>query len=264
MAQSAYCKKCGREMLPGGTCPICGGKLTGPHTLWRVSRRPVLSWIAWNTPLRLALPALLLVGLIMAGAEAAAGPGGLGRFLDGPMPALLGWMLLGLMGALGLILLLQGKETLEITADKSGVTMRVLLPRPTALQLLAHFRSPGLMKDQGLRMEYGLLADERRVAWKDIRRVQLWPEKAMFLLYGPKWWLRMAVPCDREGWREMSALTTEKLGKKKGAVVPPSLRPAPAPGAKGGGRRPPQQTAMDEDLLADIARMNAESEENGL
>lgn len=257
MAQSAYCKKCGREVLPGGSCPICGGKLSGLHTLWRVSRRPVFSWIAWNTPLRLALPVLLVVFLALAGAEMAAGPGGLGRFIEGPMPAMLGWILLGLLAALLVILALQGKETLEITADKSGVTMRTLLPKPTALRLLAHFRSPKLMNDGNLRMEYGLLVDERRVAWKDIRRVQLWPEKAMFLLYGPKWWLRMAVPCDEAGWREMSALTTEKLGRKKGAKVPASLRPTPT--GKNEKKRESVQIRMDGDFLADIARMNADS-----
>ncbi len=225
MAQSAYCRKCGREVAPGAVCPICGGKLGGPHTLWRVSRRPLLSWLAWNTPLRLILPVLAVIGLILFGAELFSGPGGFMRFLRGQKPALLGWMLLGVLAAPFVILLLQCRETLEITADKSGVTMRVLIPNPTALCVLAHFRSPRRVRDESLRMEYGLLADERRVAWKDIRRVQLWPEKGMFLLYGPRWWLRMAVPCDETGWQEMSALVTEKLGRKKGAVVPPSLRP---------------------------------------
>ena len=260
MAITAFCRKCGREMRPGATCPSCGGKLSAPHTLWRVSRRPVLSWTAWNSPLRLALPALLLVGLVLLGAELTSGSGGLQRFFDGAMPTLLGWMLAGLLLAVGLMLLLQGKETLEIAADKSGVMLRVLLPRPTALQLLAHFRSPRLLRDESFRMEYGLLADERRVAWKDVRRVQLWPEKGMFLLYGPRWWLRLAVPCDEEGWREMSALVTEKLGHKKGARVPASMRPAPK--AKAAPRRAkapaPAPDGFQEDFMADIARMNAE------
>ena len=260
MAITAFCRKCGKEMRPGATCPSCGGKLSTPHTLWRVSRRPVLSWTAWNSPLRLALPALLLVGLVLLGAELAAGPGGLQRFFEGSIPALLGWMLVGLLLAVGLMLLLQGKETLEIAADKSGVNLRVLLPKPTAIKLLAHFRSPRLLRDESCRMEYGLLVDERRVAWKDVRRVQLWPEKGMFLLYGPRWWLRLAVPCDEEGWREMSALVTEKLGHKKGARVPASLKAAPK--AKSTGRRSrspaPAQTDYQEDFLSDIARMNAE------
>ena len=247
MAMSAYCKKCGRERQPGSVCPVCGGKLGAPRTLWRVSRRPVLSWIAWNTPLRLVLPVLLVVALIMLAAGMSAGPGALQRFLEGGTPVMLLWMLLGVLLVLFAILLLQGRETLEIAADKSGVTMRVLLPEPTPLRLLAHFRSPRLARDESLRMEYGLLADERRVAWKDISRVQLWPEKGMFLLYGPKWWLRMAVPCDETGWQTMSALVTEKVSRKKGAAVPASLR---APSGKKGGGRAPVQTRMD-DFFAD-------------
>lgn len=260
MAVTAFCRKCGKEIRPGATCPTCGSKLSAPHTLWRISRRPVLSWTCWNAPLRLALPALFLVGLALLGAELTAGPGGLQRFLDGSMPALLGWMLAGLLFAVGLTLFLQGKETLEIAADKTGVTMRVLLPKPSALQLLAHFRSPRLLRDESQRMEYGLQADERRVAWKDVRRVQLWPEKGMFLLYGPRWWLRMAVPCDEEGWREMSALVTEKLGHKKGASVPASMRAVPKAKPSGKRSKPPAPVhdGYQEDFMADIARMNAE------
>ena len=267
MAISATCKKCGKEMDPGATCPICGGKLSLPHTLWRISRRPVLNWISWNSFLRLALPVLGLVALILLIAEMAGGTGGLRRFLEGPVPGVLLWLLAGLLAAVGLLLLLQGRETLELAADKSGVTLRVLLPRPTPLRLLAHGRSPRLMQEPSLRMEYGLLVDERRVDWKELTRVQLWPEKGMFLLYGPRWWLRMAVPCDAEGWREMSAQVTDKLARKKGVVVPPSLRPPEKPkaaAASSRGRRTrtpdPVQTAIDDALMADITAMNAELE----
>ena len=265
MAITAFCRKCGKEMRPGAVCPVCGGKLSASHTLWRISRWPALSWTCWNSPLRLALPALLLVGLVLLGAELTAGPGGLQRFLDGSMPSLLAWMLAGLVLAVGIALLLQGQETLEIAADKSGVTLRVLLPRPTTLRLLAHFRSPRLLRDESLRMEYGLQVDERRVAWKDVRRVQLWPEKGMFLLYGPRWWLRMAVPCDEKGWREMSALVTEKLGHKKGARVPASLRSSSG-GTRSGKKAKspaPVHGGYQEDFMADIARMNAEMDGDG-
>lgn len=261
MAVSATCKKCGREAAPGGTCPLCGGKTGLPHTLWRVSRRPVLSWMAWNSFLRLALPVLALVAAALLAAELANGPGGLRRFLEGPVPTLLLWLLAGLTAAVGLVLLLQGTETLELMSDKNGMTLRVLLPRPNALQLLAHGRSPRLIREASLRMEYGLLADERRVDWKSLRRVQLWPEKGLFLLYGPRWWLRMAVPCDTEGWREMSAQVRDKLGGSKRAIVPASLRQAPKP--KGSGSRKPQarQTSFDDGLLAEIESMNAEAAE---
>ena len=37
---------------------------------------------------------------------------------------------------------------------------------------------------------------ERQIAWKDVSRVQLWPEKCMVLFYAPAWWLRTDLqPC---------------------------------------------------------------------
>ncbi|MBQ6175124.1 MAG: hypothetical protein IJK28_10920 [Clostridia bacterium] len=269
MALSAYCKKCGRETVPGGVCPVCGGKLGPAHAFWRVNQVPVRSWVSWNAPMRLILPCAGIIFLALLLAEAASGGAdAMNAFLSGGIPTVLLCILIGIMTVTGLILFLQGRHTCEISADKSGITMRVLLSNPDALRLLAHFRSPKLMEDSRLRMEYGLLLEERRMSWKDVSRVQLWPEQGTVLLYAPRWWLRMAVPCDSEGWQEMSALITEKLGKDRHAHIPAALRPK----EKAGQRKKPAASSRrtggtgsgtgldDGQLLAEIRAMNAEIE----
>lgn len=259
MALTAYCKKCGREMQPGGVCPVCGGKLSPAHAFWRVTQRPVRSWISWNTPMRLILPCAGMILLALLLAEVfQGGPDALGAFLAGPVPRALLWLLAGVTLTVGLVLLLQGRHTCEVSADKSGVTVRVLLSNPGVLRLLAHFRSPRLMEDRSLRMEYGLLLEERRMAWKDVRRVQLWPEKGLVLLYAPRWWLRLAVPCDADGWQEMTGLLSEKLGRSRRVRMPDTLRAAEKPAKASPGRR---ARAADGVSLDDIRAMNAELEQ---
>ena len=268
MAQSAYCKTCRREVLPGSLCPFCGGKLSGPHLIWRASRLPVADWSCWNAPLRLALPTLMLGAAALAAAE-----GGFGgwaavrRLLQGETPRVLGLITAALLAAVFLLLLLQGRETLEITADKTGLCVRRLLARPSAVRLLARLRSPRLMERQEARLEYGLLVGEERLAWRDVRRVALWPEKGQALFYAPGWWLRLALPVTGEAWEELAPLMREKLGRRKDVALPPALR-QPKTSAKAARAprpdRPPAlpETAPEEDdaLLREIAAMNAELE----
>ena len=240
MAQSAYCKKCRREVLPGGSCPYCGGKLGTPRTLWRVKHVPVRDWISWNAPMRLALPALLLVAAGVVLAEGVTGgAAGIERLLNGAFPRVLLWILAGLALLTLLVLLLQREEVLEVALDKSGLTVRTLLPKPGPLCLLAHLRSPALVKNDALRQEFGLLVDEQKLAWRQVKRVQWWPEKSQLLLYGPFWWLRLAVPVTAESWPELSAAVTERLGRKK-IRMPSGLR-APARSTAGKKKNTAQQ-----------------------
>ena len=221
MALSCFCKKCAKEVLPGASCPYCGGKLGTPHTLWRVQRRPVSDWISWNAPLRVVIPVLALVAAALVCAEAAMeGLEGVRTLLRGATPR----VLLLILGAAVLLvfagLLLRGRETLEMTADKSGVTLRVLLPKPGALCLLAHLRSPKLAARADLQREYGLLLSEQSLRWKEIRRVQWWQERSLLLLYAPAPWLRMALPCTAECWPELTSLIREHLGRRKDLRLP--------------------------------------------
>ncbi len=245
MAQSAYCKKCRKEVLPGAACPYCGGKLGTPRTVWRVKHVPVRDWISWNAPMRLALPALMLVAAVILAAEGLTnGTAGIERLLNGAFPRVLLWILAGLTLAVLLVLLFQREEVLEVALEKSGITVRTLLPKPGPLCLLAHLRSPALARNDALRQEYGLLVDEQKLSWRQVKRIQWWPEKSQLLLYGPFWWLRMAVPVTAESWPELSAAITEKLGKKK-IRMPSGLRAPAAPKASAGSRKEKQEDYFD-------------------
>jgi hypothetical protein len=64
---------------------------------------------------------------------------------------------------------------------------------------------------------------EKNLAWKDVARVQLWPEKCMILYYAPAGWLRIAVACTPFTWEDVMGMTREKLGKKRKIRLPQSL-----------------------------------------
>ena len=250
-------------MLPGPVCPYCGGKLGPPHELWRIRRRPVLDWMAWNAILRIALPALLLaLGIPLAAEAALGGLAGAANLLGGGYLRIAGVLLALLLTAVAALLLLQGTEVAEVAADKSGIEVRILLDRPAAVRLLARMKPPGMMTDESLRMEYGLLVGRQRVSWKEIRRVQLWPEKALVLCYSPAHWLRLAVPCTAESWTWLIDTIGEKLGRRKDVRLPEALKQA--------GRKPSKvrqttgQTAdAEEALWREIASSGAEGENTG-
>ena len=74
-----------------------------------------------------------------------------------------------------------------------------------------------------------LKLSERQIAWKEISRVQLWPEKCIILFYAPAWWLRIPVVCTPFTWEDVMEYIREKLGRKKNVRLPESLtRQAPA------------------------------------
>ena len=69
-----------------------------------------------------------------------------------------------------------------------------------------------------------LMLSRRDLAWKDVARVQLWPEKCMILFYAPAWWLRIPTICTPFSWDDTIGFVREKLGKKKKVKLPPSMR----------------------------------------
>ena len=194
MALTAYCKKCSREVDARETCPYCGTKLgkNAAHAAWCVERTPVKDWMCWNALMRILLPAALVI-------------------------------LLGVLLALA-ALLLQGKELTDYVVDNRGLHEVHYLPDPTPLKLIARLRSPAQMKEamQGTGAPV-LKLGEKHLAWKDVARVQLWPEKCMILYYAPGWWMRIAAACTPFIWEDVTALTREKLGKKRKVKLPSSL-----------------------------------------
>lgn len=231
MPITAYCKKCARDVPPGDLCPHCGGKLakSALRVAWCADHTPVRDWMSWNAVMRLVLPVLLAVLALILLLEGLAGG------LEGIAALLQGGLLFSLLGLLaltaaGLLLafILQGDDLQDCVVDGRGVHIQQYLPEPTALKLLLRLKSPRLL--EGYDPAEGiLLIGQKELAWKDIARVQLWPEKTLILLYAPPWWMRLALPCTPFTYEDCLTFIQEKLGRKKGVMLPAELAAPPAP-----------------------------------
>ena len=220
MAVTAYCKKCRREVSPGEICPICGTRLgkTAAHAAWTVERRPVADWMSWNAVMRWVLPAMLAVVLLILLLEGlTGGTEAVERLFLSRFPVTLAILLVLLA------LLLQGKERLDYVIDSRGVHMTRYVPNPTSLKLMARLKSPGRLRQTDSDSDM-LLLEEKDLAWKNVARVQLWPEKCFILFYAPAWWLRIPVRCTPFSWEDALVFVREKLGRKKAVDLPDHLR----------------------------------------
>ena len=227
MALTAYCKKCAREVDPGEVCPYCGSKLgkNAAHAAWCVERTPVKDWMYWNALMRVLLPAALFILLLVLAAEGISGGiGAVERLLVSGFPVVL-LVLLGTILLLALLaLILQGKELTDYVVDNRGIHEIHYLPDPTPVKLISRLRSPALLRNMaGGNGAPVLKLSEKDLAWKDVARVQLWPEKCMILYYAPSWWLRIAAACTPFIWDDVMSVTRDKLGKKRKVRLPASL-----------------------------------------
>lgn len=178
-------------------------------------------WMCWNAVMRLLLPVLGLTLAIVILLEAVIGG------LDGVAMLLGGGLIVSLTGIIGMILavmllifILQGEDLLDCVVDSRGIHVQQYLPQPTALKLLLRGKSPKLMEES----EELVLVASREIAWKDIQRVQLWPEKGMILFYAPKWWMRVSLPCTPFTWEDALEFIRDKIGKKKAVILPAQCR----------------------------------------
>ena len=240
MGLTAFCKKCGREVEAAEVCPRCGTRLgkNAAHAAWCVERTPVRDWMCWNAVMRLLLPAALAVLLLVLLAEGLSGGiGAVEKMLTSGFPTVL-LILLGVILLMVLLALaLQGKELTDYVVDSRGIHEIHYLPDPTPLRLLARLKSPSRAGRAGADGKAAVLKlSEKDLAWKDVARVQLWPEKCMILFYAPARWLRIAVVCTPFSWDDVMNLTREKLGKKKKILLPRSLSVSPGPAARRTGR----------------------------
>ena len=210
MALTAYCKKCGREVAPAEICPECGTRLgkTAAHAAWCVRTRPVADWMSWNAVMRILLPTGLAVLLLVFLLELlSGGTGALERMLSSGFPVTLLILLASVTLLVLLVLALQGEELTDYVVDSRGIHVTRYLPNPTPLKLLLRFRSPALMQTgsaEGIGSPV-IRVDARDLAWKDVARVQLWPEKCMILFYVPAWWMRVSVACTPFTWEDAGA-----------------------------------------------------------
>ena len=228
MALTAYCKKCAREVEPGEVCPYCGSKLgkNAAHAAWCVERTPVKDWMSWNALMRILLPAALVILLLVLLAEwIAGGIGAVEKMLVSGFPVVLLILLGTILAVAFTALLLQGKELTDYVVDSRGIHEIHYLPDPTPVRLIARLKPPSLIR----KAEVGkngipvLELEEKDLPWKNVARVQLWPEKCMVLYYAPSWWMRIAAVCTPFVWNDVMDLTREKLGRKKKIRLPSSL-----------------------------------------
>ena len=231
MARTAYCKHCGKEVEAGEICPLCGTRLgkNAAHAAWCIERTPVKDWMYWNSVMRLLLPgalAILILVLLLEGISG--GAEALEKMVFSAFPQVLGILLLTAVAVIFAVLLLRGKELSDFVVDSRGVHETRYLPDPTPLKMMLRMKAPVLPAEDGKPQVIRL--NERHIAWKDITRVQLWPEKCTVLFYAPVWWLRIPVVCTPFTWDDTMEYIREKLGRKKKVHLPPSLKvQAPAP-----------------------------------
>ncbi|MBE5796670.1 MAG: hypothetical protein E7327_04740 [Clostridiales bacterium] len=234
MPLTSYCKKCGRDVPVRDRCPDCNAKLpaSSVRLAWCVEHLPVKDWMCWNAVLRIVLPVLALTLLMIVAAEwLLGGPEAAALLMGGSLLTALGGLMIALLAALLLVFILQGEDLLDCVIDSAGLHVQQYLQSPTPLKLLLRLRSPRLMEQvdsEGL-----LLLSSREISWKAIRRVQLWPEKTMLLLYAPRWWMRLSVPCTPFTWDDALGFIRDKIGKRKDVILPPEcIQVAPPKPAK--------------------------------
>ena len=247
MPLTSYCKKCARDVPVGDICPDCGGKLAASavRLAWCVDHVPLRDWMCWNAVMRIALPAAgitLAVTLLLE--TIFGGLAGLAQLLSGGLLPTLAWLTLGSLAVLLLVFILQGDDLLDCVIDSTGVHIQQYLPRPTAFKLALRLKSPQLLKQRD--ESDVLLIASRSISWKEIRRVQLWREKGLILLYAPAWWQRLTIPCTHATWKDALAFIRDKLGKKKDVILPPEcVQTAPPKPKKAAPKRTQQLTIAD-------------------
>ena len=261
MARTAYCKYCGKEVEAGEVCPECGTRLgkNAAHAAWCIERTPVKDWMYWNSVMRILLPGALVILILVLMLEGISGGAeALEKMLSSAFPAVLGVLLLTTVAVVFAVLLLRGKELSDFVIDNRGIHETRYLPNPTPLKLMLRMKAPGLPEGDGSARVVKL--SEHHIAWKDVGRVQLWPEKCTVLFYAPAWWLRIPVICTPFTWEDTMEYIREKLGKKKKVRLPQSLRAAAEPAASLRRTRTapvytePEalQTRMDEAVLSEM------------
>ncbi|MBQ4581570.1 MAG: hypothetical protein IJA83_13000 [Clostridia bacterium] len=228
---TSYCKKCGQDVPVSAFCPHCRSKLAANtvRLAWCVEHHPVRDWMCWNAVMRLLLPVVGATLILVVALEAVMGG------LEGVKILLGGGLIVSLLGMMGMLLalmllvfILQGDDLLDCVVDSRGIHVQKYLPHPTAMKLLLRGKSPRMMAGS----DNLLLVSSAEIAWKDVQRVQLWPEKTMILLYAPKWWMRVALPCTPFTWEDALDFIREKIGKKKAVTLPEECRQAAPAKAK--------------------------------
>lgn len=224
MPVTAYCKKCGQDVPVSETCPLCGRSLpkSARRVAWCLATRPSADWMCWNSAARVIIPAAAAVLVIVLLVEAiAGGMAAVEKLLTGGLITTV-MMLLALIAFLLMIILrLQGDSVIDCILDSKGAHVQEYVPNPTPLKMMLRLRAPSLLDQTDWDCDAPMvLVSQREIAWRDITRVQLWPEKQLILLYAPHWWMRIAIYATPQTWNDALCFIHEKIGKKKSVSIP--------------------------------------------
>ena len=224
-----YCKKCKTEVPTGDSCPYCGGRLTraGEQLSFGAQITPLRDWFHWNDLLRigLAVLGLTLVATVAAEAAAAGQSGVIALIAQG-----FGGVMMGLLAALlvliAVLLHLRGEERVHYVLDKQGVHARTYVADPSPVQLFARFTSPDaadkLAQADSRQPLPGLTLVRRTlIPWSSIRRVRIWREGGVVLLFRPAYWQVLAVRCPSQELAQVESYVRAKLKRSKKVRVLP-------------------------------------------
>ena len=224
-----YCKKCRAETPIGESCPYCGGKLsqTGEMISFGMVRKVSKEWFAWNNLLRILLPVWLLMLVIVIVSEmAVSGAEGAAALLEQGLLRTMALLLLAALGVIGLLLRLQGVESVHVVLDKQGVHVRTYIHQHNTIGLYARFATPltveRLMEtDDRPELEGLMLVRRITLPWNDVRRVKIWREGSTILFFRPAFWQVAAIRCPYAELPEAEAYLRKKLKRVKKAKVQP-------------------------------------------
>lgn len=213
-----YCPKCQRQN-PAPQCVQCGRALGNPSVryVWEDSRLALADSHRIGFLLRVSLVVSMAVVLVMLIIEYIAR--GLDAFsyffLSTGIPAAalglgLGLFLLGL-----LMLLFQGRESVQYMLDPKGVLKRTWI-KPTRLNCWSRF----IRYDKGAfqRNSEGLpflLAHEEYLVWQDAARYKPAPRAGRITLYRPSSFVFMTLYLPREEYDGAAEMVAAKLKNKR-------------------------------------------------
>ncbi len=226
-----YCRKCRAETPLGESCPYCGGKLsqTGEMISFGLMRRPVRDWFAWNNLLRVALPVWLMVFVIVLAAESAVtGAAGVEKLLTGGFLRTMIMLLIGIVLAIGVLLRLQGAESVHVILDKQGVQARTYVQAGDPMALYSRFLTEQAAEklaadDERPELEGLTLVRRISVPWNGISRVRIWREGGTILFFRPTFWQATYAQVPISDLEEAENYVRKKMKRNKKAKVYPLM-----------------------------------------
>lgn len=214
-----YCPKC-QHQNPRPQCESCGRALGNPSVrfVWEDSRLAIADTQRLGLLLRAATAAVAVVVLVMLIIEFIyRGSEAFTYFFrsTGILPAALGLGIL--LCALGmLLLLLQGRESVQYMFDPKGVLKRTWI-EPTKIKCWARFlRYHKAAFQQNNEGRPFLLAHEEYLTWQDTVRYRLKPRAGRITLYRPYAFVFMVLYLPRHEYDGAVHMVSGKL-KNKGS-----------------------------------------------